>query len=151
MALAVGVLIEAFVIRITLVPAAVTLLGDRAWFLPGWLDRLLPNIDIEGESLGEQASREVEKLLPGMCSGRCRPGRSSLWPSGCRVDVDLAGFGLLLCRLGGVSWRGARVNLRLVQVAVAHQRCRCRCDCRSCAGCMIWHVRSISRRWPLFD
>ena len=48
-----------------------------------------------------QASREVEKLLPGMCSGRCRPGRSSLWPSGCRVDVDLAGFGLLLCRLGG--------------------------------------------------
>jgi hypothetical protein len=45
---------------------------------------------------------------------------------------------------------GPEVNLRLVQVAVAQQRRRCRCDCRSCSGRTIWHVRSISRRWPLF-
>jgi putative drug exporter of the RND superfamily len=72
MALAVGVLIEAFVVRMTLVPAAVTLLGDRAWSLPGWLDRLLPNLDIEGESLGEQRAPEAAQQQP-------KPGK---------VDVD---------------------------------------------------------------
>ena len=51
LALAVGVLIDAFVVRMTLVPAAMALLGDRAWRLPKWLDRRLPNLDIEGESL----------------------------------------------------------------------------------------------------
>jgi RND superfamily putative drug exporter len=50
-ALAVGVLLDAFVVRMTLVPAVMSLLGDRAWWLPRWLDRALPNVDIEGESL----------------------------------------------------------------------------------------------------
>jgi RND superfamily putative drug exporter len=50
-ALAVGVFLDAFLVRMTLVPAVMSLLGDRAWALPGWLDRLLPNVDIEGESL----------------------------------------------------------------------------------------------------
>jgi RND superfamily putative drug exporter len=35
----------------TLVPAVMSLLGDRAWYLPAWLGRVLPNVDIEGESL----------------------------------------------------------------------------------------------------
>ncbi|MGN9809347.1 MMPL family transporter [Micromonospora sp. BQ11] len=47
-ALTVGVLIDAFVIRMTLVPAAMTLLAERAWTLPRWLDRALPHLDIEG-------------------------------------------------------------------------------------------------------
>ena len=50
-ALAVGVLIDAFVVRMTIVPAIMVLLGRRAWWLPSWLDRLLPNVDIEGASL----------------------------------------------------------------------------------------------------
>jgi RND superfamily putative drug exporter len=50
-ALAFGVLVDAFVIRMTLVPAILALLGRSAWALPGWLDRRLPNLDIEGERL----------------------------------------------------------------------------------------------------
>jgi RND superfamily putative drug exporter len=53
LALAVGVLVDAFVVRMTLVPAVMVLLGDRAWSLPRWLDRLLPNLDIEGESISD--------------------------------------------------------------------------------------------------
>lgn len=50
-ALAVGVLADAFLVRMTIVPAVLALLGDRAWWLPRWLDRIIPNVDIEGESL----------------------------------------------------------------------------------------------------
>ena len=50
-ALAVGVLIDAFVVRMTFVPAVLALTGRAAWWLPAWLDRRLPNLDIEGESL----------------------------------------------------------------------------------------------------
>ncbi len=49
--LTIGVLIDAFVVRMTLVPAVLTLLGDRAWFFPKWLDRITPKVDIEGDSL----------------------------------------------------------------------------------------------------
>jgi RND superfamily putative drug exporter len=52
--LAVGVLIDAFVIRMTLVPAVMKLLGRHAWWLPKWLDARLPSLDIEGESLTRQ-------------------------------------------------------------------------------------------------
>jgi RND superfamily putative drug exporter len=51
-ALAVGVLVDAFVVRMTLVPAVLALLGRYAWWLPKWLDRLLPVVDTEGEGLG---------------------------------------------------------------------------------------------------
>ncbi|MEU6076179.1 MMPL family transporter [Micromonospora sp. NPDC047074] len=50
-ALAVGVAIDAFVVRMTIVPAVMSLLGKRAWWLPRWLDKALPNVDIEGEGL----------------------------------------------------------------------------------------------------
>ena len=49
--LGVGVLIDAFLIRMTLVPAVLALLGHRSWRLPRVFDRLLPNLDIEGASL----------------------------------------------------------------------------------------------------
>ena len=48
LALAFGVLIDAFVVRLTLVPAVLKLLGDRAWQLPRWLDRVVPDVDVEG-------------------------------------------------------------------------------------------------------
>lgn len=49
--LTVGVLIDAFLVRMTLVPAVLALLGPRAWWLPRWLDRRMPVLDIEGEAL----------------------------------------------------------------------------------------------------
>jgi RND superfamily putative drug exporter len=50
-ALAVGVFADAFLIRMTLVPALMSLLGKRAYWLPRWLDRLLPDLDVEGSNL----------------------------------------------------------------------------------------------------
>ncbi|MFJ5307265.1 MMPL family transporter [Streptomyces sp. NPDC088350] len=49
--LASAVLFDAFVVRMTIVPAVMALLGHRAWALPGRLDRILPNVDVEGERL----------------------------------------------------------------------------------------------------
>ncbi|MFD6191116.1 hypothetical protein [Streptomyces sp. NPDC060275] len=49
---AMGVRWARFVVRMTLVPAVLALLGRRAWRLPRWLDRLVPDLDIEGERLG---------------------------------------------------------------------------------------------------
>lgn len=49
--LAVGVLVDAFVVRMTLTPAVMGLLGERAWYLPRWLDTLLPDVDVEGAAL----------------------------------------------------------------------------------------------------
>ncbi|MFC8192734.1 MMPL family transporter [Cellulomonas sp. NPDC057328] len=49
--LAVGVAVDAFVVRMTLVPAVMQLLGDKAWWMPRWLDRALPSFDVEGEAL----------------------------------------------------------------------------------------------------
>jgi RND superfamily putative drug exporter len=53
-ALALAVLFDAIVVRMTIVPAVMTLLGRAAWWLPRWLDRLLPNVDVEGEKLRHQ-------------------------------------------------------------------------------------------------
>jgi RND superfamily putative drug exporter len=50
-ALAVGVAVDAFVVRMTIVPALMSMLGRHAWWLPRWLDRLLPNVDVEGSRL----------------------------------------------------------------------------------------------------
>jgi RND superfamily putative drug exporter len=49
--LAVGVLADAFLVRMMIVPAFMALMGDRMWWLPKWLDKAMPNLDIEGESL----------------------------------------------------------------------------------------------------
>ncbi|PVE13237.1 MMPL family transporter [Streptomyces scopuliridis] len=49
--LAAAVLFDAFVVRMAIVPAVLALLGDRAWRLPRWLDKVLPSIDIEGEAI----------------------------------------------------------------------------------------------------
>lgn len=54
--LAVGVFVDAFLVRMTLVPAVMTLLGDRAWWLPAWLERILPAVDIEGDALARQVA-----------------------------------------------------------------------------------------------
>ena len=52
--LATAILIDATLIRMVLVPATMELLGDRNWWLPGWLDRLLPNVHVEGHEITEE-------------------------------------------------------------------------------------------------
>ncbi|MDV8149328.1 MMPL family transporter [Arthrobacter sp. B10-11] len=62
-AMAFGVLIDAFVVRMTIVPAVMYLLGEKAWWLPRWLDRILPDVDVEGAKLRQDdtlASLPVE-------------------------------------------------------------------------------------------
>ena len=49
--LAVGIAVDAFLVRMTLVPAVMALLGEKAWWMPRWLERALPHFDIEGEAV----------------------------------------------------------------------------------------------------
>ena len=49
--LAIGVLFDAFIVRMLIVPGIMHLLGRSAWWLPKWLDRILPNVDVEGSAL----------------------------------------------------------------------------------------------------
>ena len=48
--LATAIFVDATIVRIILVPATMKLLGDANWWIPGWLDRLIPEIDIEGDA-----------------------------------------------------------------------------------------------------
>ena len=48
--LAVAIFLDATIVRMVLVPATMELLGDRNWWLPRWLDRILPNLDVEGHA-----------------------------------------------------------------------------------------------------
>lgn len=50
-ALAAGVAFDAFIVRMSLTPALMHLLGDKAWYLPKWLDKILPHVDVEGTNL----------------------------------------------------------------------------------------------------
>ncbi|CAH0120313.1 MULTISPECIES: MMPL family transporter [unclassified Paenibacillus] len=58
MALAFGVFFDAFIVRMTIVPAVMTLMGKSAWYIPKWLDKILPNIDVEGESITHKERNE---------------------------------------------------------------------------------------------
>ncbi|SFR75086.1 putative drug exporter of the RND superfamily [Microbacterium azadirachtae] len=49
--LAAGIAIDAFLVRMTLIPALMAILGERAWRIPAWLERILPSVDIEGEAV----------------------------------------------------------------------------------------------------
>ncbi|OHR53762.1 MULTISPECIES: MMPL family transporter [unclassified Staphylococcus] len=52
-ALGFGVLFDAIVVRLLLIPALTKLFGKASWYIPGWLNRILPNIDVEGSALNE--------------------------------------------------------------------------------------------------
>nr|NIV46931.1 MMPL family transporter [Gammaproteobacteria bacterium] len=60
-ALAAAVLIDATIVRVILVPATMRLLGERAWWLPGWLDRILPRVVLEREA--PEVNPEPERPL----------------------------------------------------------------------------------------
>ncbi|WP_010542254.1 MMPL family transporter [Dietzia alimentaria] len=57
-ALAVAVLFDAFIVRMTIIPAVMFLLGERAWKIPRWLDRILPAVDVEGSALESMEAEE---------------------------------------------------------------------------------------------
>ncbi|MEV6480251.1 MMPL family transporter [Streptomyces sp. NPDC051576] len=57
--LAIAVLFDAFVVRMAIVPAVLSLLGHKAWYLPRWLDRILPSVDVEGEALSRKVPAPV--------------------------------------------------------------------------------------------
>lgn len=59
--LAVGILVDAFIVRMTLVPAVLALLGRSAWWLPRWLDKVLPDLDVEGARLAPALTRGEDR------------------------------------------------------------------------------------------
>jgi len=58
--LAVGVFVDAFLVRLTLVPAILSLLGRAAWWIPRWLDRIVPVVDVEGEAIAKRIAADRE-------------------------------------------------------------------------------------------
>jgi RND superfamily putative drug exporter len=122
--LAAAVAIDAFVLRTALVPALMHLLGPANWWLPGWLDRILPRMSIEGSPAPGQASVAPASVAP-VANGaaaegeRCAPTRPKsvgvayLWwfflgPfGGHHFYLGRTGRGVLyLCTLGvcGLGW-----------------------------------------------
>lgn len=111
-ALAVGVAFDAFLVRMTLVPAAMALAGRAAWWLPKWLEKRLPDVDIEGEGLRGHLAHER-------------------WAadSPAAVNVDSARFGLPERPIGPLSVevpyggvlavRGEPVDRRVVAATLA--------------------------------
>ncbi|KXK63028.1 hypothetical protein AWW66_05125 [Micromonospora rosaria] len=53
-ALAVGVLVDAFLVRMLVVPAVMLILGRRIWWMPRWMEKVVPSLDVEGEALAQR-------------------------------------------------------------------------------------------------
>lgn len=60
--LAFGIILDAFVVRMSLIPAALAIFGEKAWWIPAWLDKILPTVDVEGASIQQQAEEEAEVI-----------------------------------------------------------------------------------------
>ncbi|WP_217582975.1 MMPL family transporter [Microbacterium sp. GbtcB4] len=72
--LAFGVLLDAFVVRMLLMPALMHLLGRSAWWLPKWLDRIIPNVDMEGAALERDHPSVHTDSVPTVEAPRTRRG-----------------------------------------------------------------------------
>jgi RND superfamily putative drug exporter len=70
LALTVGVVADAFIVRMILVPASLALLGRAAWWMPRWLDRVLPDIDAEGRGLEAVEVKNEEAPVPELSTQR---------------------------------------------------------------------------------
>lgn len=80
-ALAFGVLVDAFLVRMLIIPALMHLLGDAAWWLPKWLDKILPDVDVEGAALERrhphvEADASGEPGASGESDASAEPGAS---------------------------------------------------------------------------
>ena len=81
--MAAAVLLDAFVVRMTLVPATLALLGDRAWRIPHWLDKVLPHLDVEGQKLSRRA--------PALADADTETGAASAGEDAGEVATDSSG------------------------------------------------------------
>ena len=93
--LAVGIALDAFVVRMTLVPALMALFKDRAWWLPQFLERNVPHADVEGEKLRDHirdtqwssASAYLSVHAENLVLSETSPAFSLEWSPGERVDI----------------------------------------------------------------
>jgi putative drug exporter of the RND superfamily len=97
-ALAIGVLIDAFLVRMTFIPAIMALLGAHAWWFPKWLNRVVPDIDLEGERVHELIAARA-----------WRPEQPAMDDIGDILATDEPGVGALPegIAAGGLSVRGS--------------------------------------------
>ena len=61
LALAAGILIDAFLVRMLVIPASMALLGEKAWWMPRWMDKVLPDLDVEGDRLIARLEQDSAK------------------------------------------------------------------------------------------
>ncbi|GAT72092.1 MMPL domain protein [Microbacterium sp. HM58-2] len=108
--LAAGIAIDAFLVRMTLIPALMAILGERAWQIPAWLERILPSVDVEGEAV------ERERHLAAW------PGDDSVVAADELViaDAGIDGLRLRLAPGGTAVLTGAAAGtLRTLALAIA--------------------------------
>ncbi|MFC4224333.1 MMPL family transporter [Lysinibacter cavernae] len=74
--LMIGVMADAFIVRLVLMPALLSLLGESAWWLPRWLDRILPRVDSEGHAL--DAAEDEAAASDGSGGGQDAPSPRQL-------------------------------------------------------------------------
>ena len=74
--LATAIFVDATIVRMVLLPATMKLMGDANWWLPGWLDRLLPTVDVEGPTGGAEFPRPGRRRAPAASVARSRGGRA---------------------------------------------------------------------------
>jgi RND superfamily putative drug exporter len=74
--LASAILIDVLVVRMVVAPAVMTLLGDRAWTLPAWLDRVLPRISLEGDLKDDDHPEPAGRERKGTATNRPAEGTS---------------------------------------------------------------------------
>ncbi|GLI26619.1 RND transporter [Agromyces rhizosphaerae] len=123
--LAVGVAIDAFIVRMTLIPAVLMAFGRHAWWLPAWLDRVLPAFDVEGEGLTKEdalASWPEPGDRLAIAAEWCRHERMPLEADALDIRVPA---GDVLVVSGGT--RASRTDLLLAltgRLAVTDGRCK---------------------------
>jgi RND superfamily putative drug exporter len=85
--LGLAILIDVLFVRLVIAPAVVTLLGDKAWWLPGWMDRILPNVSLEGhlvEALDKELTQEHDVVDGSNGTSNGHTGASERETSGTR-------------------------------------------------------------------
>jgi RND superfamily putative drug exporter len=61
--LGLAILVDVLIVRLVVAPAVVQLLGDKAWWMPSWLDRIVPNVSLDGHEVGVDNETELEKKI----------------------------------------------------------------------------------------
>jgi len=84
--LAVGVFLDAFVVRLTLVPAVMAIIRGKFWYHPQWFDRFIPDLDIEGEQLKKSLVMAADQTVTATV-GTGSSGRATLLRLPQRLDI----------------------------------------------------------------